>query len=74
MIATPSGLKFVDAGQIERISTSAVQTTVTPDLVGSLAEPDGAPLFTVDGLQDVGGSLSARLGRLFRREHWKPSE
>ncbi|MCU1476283.1 MAG: hypothetical protein JWQ64_976 [Subtercola sp.] len=70
VVATDSGIRFVDRDQIAEITASAVHTVLRPDEARMLPAPDGDAIFTVDGLQDVGGSLTARLGRLFRREHW----
>ena len=35
-----------------------------------MPEPEGNPVYHVNALQDVGPKLTARLGRMFRREHW----
>ena len=74
VVTTPGGLRFLDASQVTSISDDAVHSSVAPELTGSLPEPDGAPVYTVDALQDTGDSLTARLGRIFRREHWTLKE
>ncbi len=71
VIATDHGLRFVDRDAISLITERAVQTDLTDDAVGDLPAPDGDPVYRVDALQDVGSNLTARLGRMFRREHWK---
>ena len=70
VIATDNGLRFVDANQAKTITVGSVHTTLSADAAARLPEPDGDPVYEADGLQDVGQSLTARLGRLFRREHW----
>ena len=68
--STERGLRFVDRDQVESITTMCVRCTITDEQAAALPVPDGAPVYTVDALQDAGGSLHARLGRLFRRPHW----
>lgn len=75
VISTNRELKFLDAAQITGNYPDAVLTTLSKDMVGTLSEPDGAPVYTVDFLLDAGDdSPTARLGRLLRREHWKPAQ
>jgi hypothetical protein len=74
VVATDSGIRFVDRNQVAAITATAVRTVLSPEEARALPQPDGDAIFTVDGLQDVGGSLTARLGRLFRREHWRLRE
>lgn len=69
-LATHHGLRFVSRDQIIEITTTAVRCALTDEQATQLPKPDGPSVFHVDGLQDVGPSLSARLGRMFRREHW----
>ena len=69
-IATHHGLRFVDRDQITSITTRAVTTTLSSADAANLPEPEGEPVFHVDALHDVGPALTARLGRMFRREHW----
>ena len=68
--ATEQGLRFVDRDQIEEITAAYVHCALTDDEAAALPVPDGAPVYTVNALQDVGGSLHDRLGRMFRRPHW----
>jgi hypothetical protein len=70
VVATAHGLRFVDRDQIASITTLAVTTTLSSSDAAQLPAPEGSPVYRVDALQDVGPSLTAHLGRLFRREHW----
>lgn len=72
--ATDHGLRFVDADQVEQITTAWVRCDLTDEQVDELPEPEGAPVYGVDALEDIGGSLHDRLGRLFHRPHWKREE
>lgn len=69
-IHTSHGLRFVDRDQITTITTRTVTTTLTSSDAEKLPEPEGDPVYHVNALQDVGPALTARLGRMFRREHW----
>lgn len=68
--ATDHGLRFVDRDQIGEITTAWVRCDLTDEQVAELPAPEGNPVYTVDALQDIGGSLHDRLGRLFGRPHW----
>ena len=70
VVATPGGLRFVDADQVQVITTSYVRSTLDDDAAGHLTAPDGPPVYRVDTIEDTGQSLHDRLGRLFRRAHW----
>ena len=70
VIATEAGLRFVDADQVQVITTSYVRSTLDDAAAAQLPAPDGAPVYRVDALQDTGQSLGDRLGRLFRRARW----
>ena len=74
VISTARGLRFVDRDRIREITTGVVSCTLTDVQAVELPRPDGPAVFHVDALQDVGPSLSPRLGRMFRREHWTPGE
>jgi hypothetical protein len=63
-------LRFVDREQIAKITRTAVHCQLSDDEVAALPPPSGPPVEGVDALQDVGPSLTARLGRMFGREHW----
>ncbi|MGH3322061.1 MAG: hypothetical protein ACRDN9_18180 [Streptosporangiaceae bacterium] len=69
-VATPRGLRFVDADQVGEITTAYVRCRLTDEQADALPAPDGAPVYSVDALQDVGRSLHDRIGRLFRRPRW----
>lgn len=69
--ATDAGLRFVDANQVGTITTEWVRCEIGDDETANLPAPEaGAPIYGVDALQDTGGSLHDRLGRLFRRPRW----
>ena len=70
VVATKAGLRFVDADQVQVITTSYVRTTLDDATAAQLPAPDGAPVYHVDALQDTGQSLGDRLGRLFGRARW----
>jgi len=70
VVATHHGLRFVDRDQIVIITKDTVGTSLSDAEAAQLPKPDGPSVFHVDGLQDVGPSLTAYLGRMFRREHW----
>ena len=70
-IRTRHGLRFVDRDQITEITTTVVRCSLTDDEAASLPPPTGPPVVEVDVAHDEGSSLSARLGRLFGRTHWK---
>ncbi|WP_223694042.1 hypothetical protein [Leifsonia poae] len=69
-VSTAAGLRFVDADLVQRITTGAVQTTLTDDTAADLPRPQGEEVLSADPEQLTGTELSARLGRLFLREHW----
>jgi hypothetical protein len=70
VITTDHGLRFVDRDQILEITRTAVHCSLTDAEAVELPAPSGTPVFHVNALQDVGPSLTAHLGRMFRREHW----
>lgn len=70
-VETHRGLRFVDRDQIAEITTTVVRCAVTDEEAASLPPPSGAPVLEVDVAHDEGPSLTARLGRLFGRPHWK---
>jgi hypothetical protein len=65
------GLRFVDRDQITEIRTTVVRTSLTDQQAATLPPPTGPPVLEPDLARDEGGSLTARLGRLFGRTHWK---
>lgn len=70
VVATEHGLRFVDRDQVDEITTGYVRCLLTDGQAAALPVSDGTPIYTVDALRDIGGSLHDRLGRLFRRSHW----
>jgi hypothetical protein len=70
-VRTRHGLRFVDRDQITEITTTVVRCALTDDEAASLPRPSGPPVVEVDVAHDEGPSLTARLGRLFGRPHWK---
>lgn len=70
-VKTHHGLRFVDRDQIAEIRTVVVRTALTDEEAASLPPPSGPPVVEVDMERFEGPSLTARLGRLFGRAHWK---
>jgi hypothetical protein len=70
-VTTRHGLRFVDRDQITEITTTMVRCSLSDADAESLPAPDGPPVVEVDVAHDTGPSLTARLGRLFGRPHWK---
>ena len=70
-VKTRHGLRFVDRNQITAITTTMVRCALTDSEAASLPAPDGPSAIEVDVAHDEGPSLTARLGRLFGRPHWK---
>lgn len=74
VVTTARGLRFVDRDQIDEITTAYVSCALTDEQAATLPAPEGAPVYNVNALQDTGGSMHDRLGRLFRRPHWTREE
>jgi hypothetical protein len=70
-VQTKHGLRFVDRDQITDITTTVVRCSITDDEVAALPAPSGSPVLELDLHHDEGPSLTARIGRLFGRPHWK---
>lgn len=70
VIATPAGLRFIDANQVREITRSYIQSNLDDSQASQLPPPDGPPVYRVDALQYTGHSFHDVLGRLFRRPHW----
>jgi hypothetical protein len=70
-IETHRGLRFVDRDQITEITTTVVRCALTDDEADSLPPPAGTPVLEPDIEREESGSLTARIGRLFGRPHWK---
>jgi hypothetical protein len=69
-VKTSGGLRFVDAGQVVSITTSAVTTSLTDDEAANLPAPEGNAVLGADPEEFQGNGLSAWFGRMFMREHW----
>jgi hypothetical protein len=67
VIATDWGLRFIDAGQVELITITNVRCSLDDAQAARLAPPDGAAVYRVSALDEIGDSLHERLGRMFRR-------
>jgi hypothetical protein len=70
-VKTTQGLRFVDRDRITVITKTVVRCSLTDEDAASLPQPVGPPVVEADLARDEGSSLTARLGRLFGREHWK---
>jgi hypothetical protein len=70
VVTTRSGLRFIDADQIERITATYIRCSIDDDEAGRLPAPDGPAVYRVDALADSGKSMHDMLGRMFRRPHW----
>ena len=70
-VQTRHGLRFVDRDQISEITSTVVHCSLTDSEAAALPAPDAPPSVVADVAQDEGPSLTARLGRLFGRPHWK---
>jgi len=73
-VKTRHGLRFVGRDQITEITTTVVRCALTDDETAALPAPDGPPVLELDVARDEGASLTARLGRLFGRPHWKNTD
>jgi len=71
VIHTHSGLRFIGAEQIDKITRSCLRCSISDADAAQLKPPDGPPVYHVDALEDSGASLHDRLGRMFSRPHWK---
>lgn len=74
VVTTKQGLRFVARDRITEMTTATVHTSLSDDEAAALPAPHGTTVYHVDALQDVGTSLTARLGRMFNREHWIPDK
>jgi hypothetical protein len=70
VVSTADGLRFVERDQIDDITDTCVVSVLSQTQAQQLPPPDGSPVLHVDALEDTGGSLHDRLGRLFRRPRW----
>lgn len=69
-ISTSDGLRFVERDQIADITDTCVICQLSEEQAKALPAPHGTPVLHVDALDDTGGSLHDRVGRLFRRPRW----
>ncbi|HBW19884.1 MAG: hypothetical protein ACLPN6_00420 [Streptosporangiaceae bacterium] len=70
VISTDAGLRFVDADNVEQITTTSIRCSIDDAQAARLPPPEGPPVYHVDTLREAGDSLHERLGRMFRRPHW----
>jgi hypothetical protein len=70
VVATDWGLRFIDAGRVELITIRNIRCSLDDAEADRLPPPDGAAVYTVSALDEIGDSLHERLGRMFRRPHW----
>jgi hypothetical protein len=70
-VETRHGLRFVDRDQIAEITTTVVRCALSDQEATTLPPPSGPPVVELDLAHDQGPSLTARIGRLFGRTHWK---
>jgi hypothetical protein len=70
VIATDWGLRFIDADRIELITICNIRCSLDDAEAGRLPPPDGAAVYRVSSLDEIGDSLHERLGLMFRRPHW----
>jgi hypothetical protein len=70
VIATDWGLRFIDADRVEVITICNIRCSLDDAEAGRLPPPDGAAVYQVSSLDEIGDSLHERLGRMFRRPHW----
>lgn len=71
VVATDWGLRFIDADQVEMITIRNVRCRIDDAEAAKLPPPDGAAVYRVSALDEIGDSLHERLGRMFRRPHWQ---
>jgi hypothetical protein len=71
VVQTEGGSRFVDADQVETITTAYVRCRLTSDEAHALPEPQAAPTYGVDAHEDIGSSLGDRFRRMFGRGNWK---
>ncbi len=73
-IRTEHGLRFVDRDQIASITTKVAECNLTREQAASLPAPGGPPVLEPDLDREENSSLTARLGRLFGRPHWRDAD
>ena len=70
VITTDWGLRFIDADRVELITICNIRSSLDAAEADRLPPPDGAAVYRVSSLDEIGDSLHERLGRMFRRPHW----
>jgi hypothetical protein len=70
VIATDWGLRFIDADRVELITICNIRCSLDDAEAGRLPPPNGAAVYQVSSLDEIGDSLHERLGLMFRRPHW----
>jgi hypothetical protein len=70
-VKTKHGLRFVDRDQIAEITTAVIRCSLSDSDAAALPRPDGPPVLEADLAREEGTGITARLGRLFGRPHWK---
>jgi len=70
VVATDWGLRFIDAGRVELITITSIRSSLGDAEADRLPPPDGAAVYRVSSLDEIGDSLHERLGLMFRRPHW----
>jgi len=70
VITTDWGLRFIDADRVELITICNIRSSLDDAEADRLPPPDGAAVYRVSSLDEIGDSLHERLGRMFRRPHW----
>jgi hypothetical protein len=71
VVHTHHGLRFVDADQVERITTTSIRTSLTEAQGADLPKPDGPPVYEIEALAVIEQELNGSLLRLFNRPYGK---
>ncbi len=61
VVATDWGLRFINAGRVELITIRSVRCSLDDAEADRLPPPDGAAVYTVSALDEIGDSLHERL-------------
>jgi hypothetical protein len=70
VVATDWGLRFIPAGEVELITVRHVRCRLDDAQAAKLPPPEGAAVYRVSALDEIGDSLDERLGQMFRRPYW----
>ena len=70
VVATDWGLRFIPADEVELITVRHVRCSLDDAAAAKLPPPEGAAVYRVSTLDEIGDSLQERLGRMFRRPYW----